>query len=55
MVGKRRRQPQNPTNPHNPKSKDPFARAGITMGKNDTKIFSRAGINMDMKKMRRLF
>jgi len=35
-----------PTNPHDPKSKDPFARAGMAMGTNDTKIFKRAGMNM---------
>ena len=39
----RRRQPQNP---HDPTSKDPFIRAGIGMGTNNTKIFKRAGINM---------
>jgi len=48
----RRRQRQDkfrsnrPTNPHDPKSKDPFARAGMAMGTNDTKIFKRAGMNM---------
>jgi len=48
----RRRQPQNP---HDPTSKDPFMRAGIGLGKNKTKIFSDAGMSMDMKKMRKLF
>ena len=51
----RQRQPQNPTNPHDPKSKDPFMRAGIGLGTNDTKIFTRAGMSMDLKKMRKMF
>jgi len=51
----RTRQPQRPTNPHDPKSKDPFARAGMAMGTNDTKIFGRAGMSMDLKKMRKMF
>ncbi len=54
-VDTRRRQPQRPTNPHNPKSKDPFMRAGIGLGTNDTKIFTRAGMSMDLKKMRKMF
>ena len=48
----RQRQPQNP---HDPKSKDPFMRAGIGLGTNDTKIFGRAGMSMDLKKMRKMF
>jgi len=51
----RRRTPQRPTNPHDPRSKDPFARAGMAMGTNDTKIFGRAGMSMDLKKMRKMF
>jgi len=51
----RRRQPQRPTNPHDPRSKDPFMRAGIGLGTNDTKIFTRAGMSMDLKKMRKMF
>ena len=51
----RRREPQRPTNPHDPTSKDPFARAGIGLGTNDTKIFTRAGMSMDIKKMRKMF
>jgi len=51
----RRRTPQRPTNPHDPKSKDPFMRAGIGLGTNDTKIFTRAGMSMDLKKMRKMF
>jgi len=39
-----------PTNPHDPTSKDPFMRAGMSMGKNDTDIFSRAGISMNRKR-----
>lgn len=50
----RRRQPQRPTNPHDPKSKDPFARAGLAMGKNTTKIFKRAGMDMRLSKNMRL-
>jgi len=42
----RRRTPQRPTNPHDPKSKDPFMRAGLSMGTNKTKIFKRAGMSM---------
>jgi len=44
-----------PTNPHDPRSKDPFMRAGIGLGTNDTKIFTRAGMSMDLKKMRKMF
>ena len=51
----RARQPQRPTNPHDPTSKDPFMRAGIGLGTNDTKIFTRAGMSMDLKKMRKMF
>ena len=51
----RRRTPQRPTNPHDPTSKDPFMRAGIGLGTNDTKIFTRAGMSMDLKKMRKMF
>jgi len=51
----RGRQPQRPTNPHDPRSKDPFMRAGIGLGTNDTKIFTRAGMSMDLKKMRKMF
>jgi len=51
----RARQPQRPTNPHDPKSKDPFMRSGIGLGTNDTKIFTRAGMSMDLKKMRKMF
>jgi len=51
----RRRTPQRPTNPHDPKSKDPFMRAGMGLGTNDTKIFGRAGMSMDLKKMRKMF
>jgi len=39
----RRRAPQNP---HDPTSKDPFMRAGLSMGTNKTKIFKRAGMSM---------
>jgi len=52
VLGNRRRQPQNP---HDPTSKDPFMRAGIGLGTNDTKIFTRAGMSMDLKKMRKMF
>jgi len=44
-----------PANPHDPKSKDPFMRSGMAMGTNDTKIFGRAGMSMDAKKMRKMF
>jgi len=52
---RRRSLPPSPTNPHDPKSKDPFMRAGIGLGTNDTKIFTRAGMSMDLKKMRKMF
>ncbi len=39
-----------PQNPHDPTSKDPFMRAGMSMGSNDTDIFSRAGISMNRKR-----
>ncbi len=48
----KRTPPKRPTNPHDPTSKDPFMRAGMGLGKNDTDIFSRAGISMNRKKMR---
>ncbi len=59
-AGKTRTQPRfprrrAPQNPHDPKSKDPFMRAGIGLGTNDTKIFGRAGMSMDIKKMRKMF
>jgi len=41
----RRRRPL-PNNPHDPTSKDPFMRAGLSMGTNKTKIFKRAGMSM---------
>ena len=51
----RRRTPQRPTNPHDPRSKDPFMRAGMGLGTNDTKIFKRAGMSMDAKRIRKMF
>ena len=51
----RRRTPQRPTNPHDPRSKDPFMRAGMGLGTNDTKIFRRAGMSMDAKRIRKMF
>jgi len=50
-AGKRRLQPttvrrRQPQNPHDPTSKDPFMRAGLSMGTNKTKIFKRAGMSM---------
>lgn len=54
-AGKPRTQPRfprrrTPQNPHDPTSKDPFMRAGMAMGRNDTDIFSRAGISMNKKR-----
>lgn len=33
-----------------PTSKDPFIRAGMSMGKNTMKIFKRAGMDMKLRK-----
>jgi len=44
--GKRTNRRRTPTNPHDPTSKDPFMRAGIGLGRNKTKIFKRAGMDM---------
>ncbi len=51
--GKKREKSSQP--PQDPTSKDPFMRAGIGLGTNDTKIFTRAGMSMDLKKMRKMF